>query len=416
MPRASFGFMKRACNLSLLQHKLCWACSCALGLSPASLMLAGSSLSPGSPTTSMATGLAMSRLIHKASFWRTVIEGRAAAPSTRHGTLAASQSFASTLKRGKPPVSKDSQPWKRKTAQTSDPSLNMTIAYSYVPTHKVILDYSDVLDETYWPPENRKIFVHNAILNEVWNRNEMIIDDAFVYTIATNIMLYVNDMNLIGTPAELEEIVFHLKSKFEMKDLRKTLYYLGLKIDHCLDGILVHQSNYTQKVLRCFNEDKSKPSSTFMIVRKLDAKRDPFHPKEDEEEILEPEVLYLSAIGALLYLTQYTRPDISFTVNLLARYSNAPTRRHWNGVKDIFQYLKGTMDLGLFYTHESFREVASLLGHQVDSCLVGYEDAGYLFDPHRVRSQMSYVFTVGDTAVSWRFTKQTLVMTSSNHA
>ena len=37
-------------------------------------------------------------------------------------------------------------------------------------------------------------------------------------------------------------------------------------------------------------------------------------------------------------------------MNLLARYSNAPTRRHWNGVIDIFCYLKGTTDLGLFYT------------------------------------------------------------------
>ena len=53
-----------------------------------------------------------------------------------------------------------------------------------------------------------------------------------------------------------------------------------------------------------------------------------FRPKEDEEEILEPEVPYLSAIGALLYLAQCTRPDISFVVNLLARYNNAPTRRH----------------------------------------------------------------------------------------
>ena len=59
-----------------------------------------------------------------------------------------------------------------------------------------------------------------------------------------------------------------------------------------------------------------------MVVRTLDAKRDPFHPKEDEEEILEPEVPYLSAIGALLYLVQCSRPDISFAVNLLARYSN----------------------------------------------------------------------------------------------
>ena len=118
-----------------------------------------------------------------------------------------------------------------------------------------------------------------------------------------------------------------------MKDLGKTRYCLGLEIELCSDGILVHQSNYTQKVLRCFNEDKAKPSSTPMVVRTLDAKRDPFRPKEDEEEILEPEVPYLSAIGALLYLAQCTRPDISFTMNLLARYNNAPTRRHWNGIK-----------------------------------------------------------------------------------
>ena len=64
-----------------------------------------------------------------------------------------------------------------------------------------------------------------------------------------------------------------------------------------------------------------------MVVRTLDAKRNPFHPKEDEEEILEPEVPYLSAIRALLYLAQCTRPDISFAENLLARYNNEPTSR-----------------------------------------------------------------------------------------
>ncbi|XP_070674730.1 secreted RxLR effector protein 161-like [Malus domestica] len=151
-----------------------------------------------------------------------------------------------------------------------------------------------------------------------------------------------------------------------------------------------------------------------MVVRTLDAKRDPFRPKKDEEKILKPEVPYLRAIGALLYLAQCTRPDISFVVNLLARYSNAPTHRHWNDVKDIFRYLKGTTDLGLFYTRES-PSVAAPYGPQIDFHLVGYAYAGYLFDPHRARSQTSYVFTVVDTAISWRSTKQMLVATSSNH-
>ncbi|KAM2225154.1 hypothetical protein FF2_018965 [Malus domestica] len=132
-----------------------------------------------------------------------------------------------------------------------------------------------------------------------------------------------------------------------------------------------------------------------MVVWSLDAKRDHFRPMEDEEEILEPEVSYLSAIGALLYLAQCTRPDISFAVNLLAKYSNVPTRRHWNGVKDIFCYFKGTTDLGLFYTHESSRGAAASLDPRVNSCLIGYADAGYLSNPYMVRSQTSYVFTVG---------------------
>ncbi|KAM1714358.1 hypothetical protein ACFX12_024976 [Malus domestica] len=181
-------------------------------------------------------------------------------------------------------------------------------------------------------------------------------------------------MNLIGTSEELARTFAHLKLKFEMKDIGKTQYCLGLEIEHCSDGILVHQLNYTQKVLGRFNEHKAKPSSTLMVVRSLDAKRDPFRPKEDDEKILELEVSYLSAIGALLYLAQCTRLDISFAINLLARYSNAQTRRHWTGVKDIFCYLKGTTNLGLFYPYESSNGAAPY-APRVDSRLVGYADA-----------------------------------------
>ena len=70
------------------------------------------------------------------------------------------------------------------------------------------------------------------------------------------VAVYVDDMNLTETPEELARTVNHLKSEFEMKDLGKTRYCLGLKIEHHSDGILVHQTNYTQKVLRRFNRIK----------------------------------------------------------------------------------------------------------------------------------------------------------------
>jgi hypothetical protein len=47
---------------------------------------------------------------------------------------------------------------------------------------------------------------------------------------------------------------------------------------------------------------------------------------EEDEEILGPEVPYLSAIGALIYLANYTRPDIAFAIDLLARYNSTPIK------------------------------------------------------------------------------------------
>ena len=98
--------------------------------------------------------------------------------------------------------------------------------------------------------------------------------------------------------------------------------------------------------------DEAHPLTSPMAVCSLDVKNDLFLPYEKGEELLGPEIPYLSAIGALIYLATCTHPDIAFPVNLLARYSSAPTRRHWNGIKHILQYLKGTSDMGLFYSKE----------------------------------------------------------------
>ena len=223
--------------------------------------------------------------------------------------------------------------------------------------------------------------------------------------VATNYKdLYVDDLNLIGTPEGLLETANYLKKEFEMKDLGKTRYCLGLQIEYFSNGIFVHQSTYNEKVLKRFYMDKAHPLNSPMIVRSLEVDKDPFRPKEENEKLLGPEVPYLSAIGALMYLANCTRPDIAFSVNLLARYSSVPTLRHWNGVKHLLRYLHGTSDRGLFYSKVPKPE------------LLGYTDAGYLSDPHKARSQSGYVFTCGNTAISWRSVKQTMVATSFNHS
>jgi hypothetical protein len=76
-----------------------------------------------------------------------------------------------------------------------------------------------------------------------------------------------------------------------------------------------------------------------MVVRALEKDTDPFRPCQEGEEVLGSKYPYLSVIEALMYLANNTIPDIAFAVNLLTRYSAAPTIHHWNGVKDILKNL-----------------------------------------------------------------------------
>ena len=78
-----------------------------------------------------------------------------------------------------------------------------------------------------------------------------------------------------------------------------------------------------------------------------------------------------------MYLANGTWLGIAFAVNLLARFSSAPTKRHWSGVKRILRYLRGTIDLGLYFRKKQ------------DLSIIGYTDAGYLSDPRNGLSEMS---------------------------
>ena len=59
--------------------------------------------------------------------------------------------------------------------------------------------------------------------------------------------------------------------------------------------------------------------SSPMVVRSLDVKKDPFRPCEKDEELLGPEVPYLNAIGALMYLANCTRSDIPFFCQFISK-------------------------------------------------------------------------------------------------
>jgi hypothetical protein len=93
------------------------------------------------------------------------------------------------------------------------------------------------------------------------------------------ISAYVDDLNIIDHTNDIDEALNHLKKEFEMKNLGKTKFYLGLQIEHLQTRILIHQSAYVKKVLEKFNIDKAYPQRTPMIIRALEKDKDPFRPK-----------------------------------------------------------------------------------------------------------------------------------------
>ena len=75
------------------------------------------------------------------------------------------------------------------------------------------------------------------------------------------VVVYVDDLSIIGTHVEIPNIINYLKKEYKMKDFGKTKFYLGMQIKHLIDKILIHQSTYTENVLKRIYMDKTHPLS-----------------------------------------------------------------------------------------------------------------------------------------------------------
>ena len=228
-----------------------------------------------------------------------------------------------------------------------------------------------------------------------------------IFTLTQNsqyliVAVYVDDLNLIGSPALCKHTEALLTAQFDMKLLGKTSFCLGLQIQHFPNGVLLHQQSYTRKLLKFFNMDQAHALAAPMIGRSR-SEDDPYQPCSEEEEIVDRSK-YLTAVGAFTYLTTHTRPDIAFATNILARHSQKPTARHWNGVKHLLRYLRGTEDLGLYYRNDTNGEIT------------GYADSGFKTDEVTGKSQTGYIFIKNGAPISWKSAKQTVTATSTNHA
>jgi hypothetical protein len=194
-----------------------------------------------------------------------------------------------------------------------------------------------------------------------------------------------------------------LSSEFEMNDLGVAKKILGMEItrDRKSGLLFLSQHGYIQKVLRRFNMHDSKPVSTPIAPQfKLSSSQS---PNTDSEFEYMSKVPYSSVVGSLMYAIVCSGPDLSYAMSLVSRYMTNPGKEHWNVVKWIFRYLRGTSN-------------ACLQFDRTRKGLVGYVDSDFAADLDRRRSLTGYVFTVGECAVSWRAYLQPTVAQSITEA
>ncbi|XP_031279730.1 secreted RxLR effector protein 161-like [Pistacia vera] len=122
-----------------------------------------------------------------------------------------------------------------------------------------------------------------------------------------------------------------------------------------------------------------------------------------DSELFKKPSLYRSTIGALQYLT-LTRANISFTVNKLSQFLQAPTEFKWQACKHVLRYIKGTSFHGFL-----FKPAASL-------CVECYADADWGSNLDDRRSTRRYCMYLGPNLVQWSSRKQKVVALSSTEA
>jgi hypothetical protein len=117
---------------------------------------------------------------------------------------------------------------------------------------------------------------------------------------------------------------------------------LGIKVKHDQNTCMIHllQCAYIDSILCHFGFDELKPLSTpFDVSIQLTSEQ---APADAAEFTVMHDIPYCEAVSALNWAMLTTRPDISFAVSTVARFSANPGLQHWEAVKRIFRYLAGT--------------------------------------------------------------------------
>ena len=212
----------------------------------------------------------------------------------------------------------------------------------------------------------------------------------------TAIVVYVDDLLVTGNNIEeIDQIKSSLHQKFTIKDLGNLKYFLGIEVLRTDEGIQLNQRKYILDLLADSNLTDCNPAP-FPLSKGLHLST------KDVPKLPDPEV-YRRIIGKLLYLN-LTRPDISYAVQQLSQFLQEPAQPHYDAALHVLKYLKGTLNVGLFYKANTPIQ------------LTAYSDADWGTCSFSAKSLSGYAIFLGSSLVSWKTKKQKTVSKSSAEA
>lgn len=225
--------------------------------------------------------------------------------------------------------------------------------------------------------------------------------DPCIYARKTNgafigIVLYVDDLLLASNSRkELDAFKLDLSKLFKLKDLGPAKHILGIRImrNRQLRTTKLDQEAYIKSIVKKFNLATASTTATPLPTGQQLSDSD--SPSSNTEIAEMSKVPYLQALGSVMYAMIATRPDIAHSVGVLSRFSANPGRPHWEALKHLIRYLKGTSSLALTYSSKTSTPILS-----------GYSDADFAADTDTRRSTSGYVFCINNTAISWASKKQ----------
>ncbi|KAJ1688075.1 hypothetical protein LUZ63_019465 [Rhynchospora breviuscula] len=210
------------------------------------------------------------------------------------------------------------------------------------------------------------------------------------------ILVYVDDLVIAGNNSEaIVQFKQYLSRTFHMKDLGALKYFLGIEIARNPTGLYLCQRKYTLDIVAECGLLGGKPAA-FPIEQNHNLSIASGKPMEDPER-------YRRLIGRLIYLT-ITRPDLCYSVHILAQFMHAPLDVHYDAAIRVMRYLKGNPGQGILLRADS------------DLTLYGYCDSDWATCPLTRRSLTGYFVMLGTSPISWKTKKQHTVSRSSAEA